>query len=98
MIEIPEILQEKTSDVSKFFKKLGYEVTWDFNDSGRWWEILTKNNIEFLQIDMGIPLSAIIQDFRCFREGKSEGNSDYNYRVCIHPNHKKEFKELLERV
>ena len=89
-----EVLQEKENDVTEFFEKLGYEVTWDYNTSGRWWEI-KKNSIPFVQIDMDIPLSAILQDFKCFREGK-DGCSDYNYQVNISPGHQKEFEELLK--
>jgi len=84
---IPEILQEKKSDVTEFFEKLGYVVTWDFNNSGRWWEIMTRDHVAFVQIDIGIPLSAIIQDFRCFHKGKTQGDSDYNYQVNVRPGH-----------
>jgi hypothetical protein len=92
------VFEEKKSDVTEFFEKLGYKVTWDFNNSGRWWEIQTTNHVTFVQIDMGIPLSAILQDFCCFREGSIRGTSGYDYQVNVRPGHEEEFKELLEKV
>ena len=97
-MDIKEVIKEKASDVSEFFQKLGYETTWDFNSSGKWWEILTKDHTTFLQIDMGVPVSAIIQDFRCFNKGKDHGDSDYDYQVNVRPGYEKEFKKLLKKV
>ena len=90
----------KTDDeIKTFFTNLGYEVSWDHdrNHFEEWWEIL-KNNKLVCQIDTGIPLSAIIEDFCCFHCGKSKGTSNYDYKISIGNSDNVETKELFRKV
>lgn len=94
---IPEGLKEKTGEIPEYFKKLGYQVTWDFNNLSRWWEILKDKQL-IVQFDMDIPLSAILEDFKCFYEGKNKGTSTYDYHINIGSGEHKEFRNLLEKM
>lgn len=92
------ILEPVKDEVTKFFKSLGYTVTWDFsNSTGKeWYEILLNNEL-ICQIDMGVPKDVIIEDFRCWHEGK-DSTSSYNYAVMTGPPNSPLFLELLEKV
>jgi len=88
-----EALTEKGGEVNDYFEKLGYQVTWDFRSGERWWEIIKDDDL-VAQIDMGVPLSDIVEDFCCFHLGKS-GTSKSDYKVN---GHGPQFDEMLKRV
>ena len=88
-------LTEKSGEVKDYFEKLGYQITWDFKTTTRetWWEIIKGEKL-VAQIDMGVPLCDIIEDFCQFYLGKS-GTSKSNYKVN---GYGPVFDEMLEKV
>jgi hypothetical protein len=90
--------EEIKGEVAEYFRDLGYQVTWDFKQSAfeRWYEIMDGGKLA-VQIDMGIPLADIIEDFLCFYQGK-EGTSKSDYKISVDLNDQTAFKELLRRV
>lgn len=93
---LPEAILEKKSDVTEFFKSLGYSVTWDFSGGRgeRWWEIYDQGTM-IMQVDMDIPLKAIITDLRFYHSGKGD-RSKYDY--TINAKQTPAFKTLLKKV
>ena len=82
-----EALTEKKSDVSEYFEKMGYSVTWDCSRhlGETWWEIYTKDNKLVVQIDIGIPLPYVLEDLCEFHLGKDIGidrPDKPSYKVC----------------
>lgn len=69
--------------VTKYFKSLGYDISWDFNrrDREEWYEILLDDKL-VAQIDTGVPLADIYMDFCEFAKGKRMGVSKSDYKVC----------------
>lgn len=55
----------ETKSVVQYFEALGYVVSWDRDSNGAWFELLKKGKM-FAQIEMGIPLSDIIEDLICW--------------------------------
>lgn len=86
------------TDIEEYFERLGYLVGWDENRKlgERWWEIIDpKTNKMFCQIDMGVPIEAIIEDFICLRENrKTTSSHDYKINAPI----SSEFDELLNKI
>jgi hypothetical protein len=84
------------SDVEEYFEFLGYTVTWDFKASTRetWWEIM-KDSKGVCQIDTGVPVTSIIEDFICLHLKKSP-TSKYDYK--INAPESVEFDELLKKI
>ncbi len=69
------------SELIAFFKEIGYGVGWD-HDRGRtlyWHEILDDKRM-IVQIDMGVPLPALIEDLPLIAEGKT-GTSMVRYEI-----------------
>jgi hypothetical protein len=85
------------NEVSQYFKSLGYSVGWDFKAFTRevWHEIYTKEGKLVCQIDKGVPLSAIIEDLKCFYLGK-DGTSNFDYKICAPES--EELNELFKKV
>jgi hypothetical protein len=85
-------------EFTDYFVNLGYTIDWDYNRrlGEQWWEIIDpKTNKMFLQIDKGVPISAIIEDFICLKENR-ETTSSYDYKINapISP----EFDELMTKI
>lgn len=84
--------------VTVYFKKLGYDVTWDqsFRRGEIWHEIMTKDNQLVCQVDKGVPLENIREDMIAWYNGK-RGSSKTDYQIN---GSKKDplFKELLAKV
>jgi hypothetical protein len=85
------------ANIIKFFEQLGYKVSWDISMRlGKvWWEILTPDGELICQIDKGVKLKYIIEDLKCFAEGKS-GTSPVDYAICAPES--EEFDTLLEKI
>jgi hypothetical protein len=90
-------LSSINDEVSTFFRSLGYEVDWDFKRSTgeRWYEIIGSDGYMIAQIDMGVPLTAIIEDLTCWHHGK-KGTSNVDFKVNAPDG--EEFDELLAKV
>ena len=75
---------EINKEVEEYFKSLGYKYNFDFQRATgiEWHEIIDpKSNRMICQIDMNVPLSAIMEDFSSFKNGETKGTSDYDYVV-----------------
>lgn len=82
-----EALKEKDGEVSRYFEKMGYRVSWDMNTRAgeKWWEIFDKKTGQLIvQIDMGVPLADIIEDICCFHKDK-DGTSKSDYKISGEP-------------
>jgi hypothetical protein len=93
-----DAIQEKTSDITEYFEKMGYKVTWDFNSrSGeKWWEIYDDELVT--QIDVGIPLNYVLEDLCEFHLGKDKGidrPDKPDYKIC---GSGPDFDMMLKRV
>lgn len=69
------------SELIAFFKEIGYGVDWD-HDRGRmhYWHEVLDNKRMIVQIDMGVPLPALIEDLPLIAEGKT-GTSTVRYEI-----------------
>jgi len=59
-------------DVCRYFRDLGFVVTWDANRSrsNYWYEICDPDGALLIQIDFGAPLAEIIVDLPRLAQGK----------------------------
>lgn len=70
-------LSEINDDVAKYFRKLGYTVTWDYGKGEQWYEILKGDEL-VCQFDFGVPLVDLYMDLPLFLCGKNGiSKSDY---------------------
>lgn len=75
-------LIEVDNDVTRYFRGLGYVVTWDFGRGERWYEILKGSEL-VCQFDFGVPLADLYADLPFLVLGQS-GNSKSNYTLnCV---------------
>ena len=68
--------------IASFFESLGYSVGWDcdLRLGERWYEVSDKKGM-FVQIDMGVPLEHLRQDFTDHLAGREmSSESDYDVR------------------
>lgn len=92
-------MHKMDDDVARYFRALGYEVSWDFDkhDGAHWYEIIDpKTDRLIMQIDMGVPLAHIIEDMICWHEGR-KATSKSNYDVRGNKN-RKAYKAVLAAV
>lgn len=70
-------------EVYKYFTDLGYKVLDDFSSKTRecWHEIYGDDGL-ICQIDKGVPLKDILEDLKCFAEGK-DGTSKLDYTISM---------------
>jgi hypothetical protein len=54
-----------TSSLSKFFKDRGWSVTWDFDNKGRWFEIMYNGKI-IMQIEEDVSINEFIKTVKDF--------------------------------
>ena len=89
---------EVNDKVANFFRSFGYLVSWDFKKRTNeyWYEIGDRDNRCFCQVDMGVPLEHIIEDFTAIHNGK-DTTSPSNYKICAKLDDPK-FKILIEKV
>lgn len=68
-------------ELVEFFKKLGYEVSWDgkMRTGERWHEVFDGGRL-VIQVDFGVPLTALLEDLPLLVEHK-EGTSSHNYTI-----------------
>jgi hypothetical protein len=92
--EVSDLSKSVDDEVARFFQSLGYEVDWDFDSKGRWYEIGDDKGV-FCQIDSGVPLAHIIEDMACFADGK-DGTSASDYE--IRGTHSERGRKLLRAV
>lgn len=83
-------------EVRDYFRALGYTVNWDFNQkTGEIWHEISLNGNLVCQIDMGIPLVAIIEDLKCFARNLP-GTSKYDYKINMPDNGF--FEEMIKKI
>jgi hypothetical protein len=95
-INIAEILKPLDDDVSRYFRLLGYGVTWDFSRKHecKWYEVMDGERL-VCQIDFGVPLADILEDLPLLAEGKpGTSKSDYSIRT----ENDEDFKLLGQRI
>jgi hypothetical protein len=80
----PSPFAEIDDEVTRFFRSLGYWVTWDFSRESRekWYEIYDGDELVY-QADVGVPLADLLEDLECFARGKEQGTSASNYTVSV---------------
>lgn len=70
-------LIEVDDDIAKYFRKLGYVVTWDYGRGERWYEILKGCEL-VCQFDFGVPLVDLYTDLPYMLRGQG-GPSKSSY-------------------
>lgn len=84
-------------EVIQYFESLGYKTSWDWNkrEGIAWNEIIHPNGKLICQIDAGVPLNDIIEDFSAWHEQReSTSKSDYDVAGPESP----ELTELFKKV
>lgn len=84
-------------EVQEYFELLGYKTSWDWNkrEGIMWNEIIHPNGHLICQIDAGVALKDIIEDFTAWHEKREPtSKSDYNVAGPDSP----ELRELLKKV
>ena len=73
--------EEVRDEVSDYFRGLGFRVTWDYDkrDKLHWYEIYDETKM-LVQIDFGVPLNCLLEDWPYFSEGR-DGTSSHDYGV-----------------
>jgi hypothetical protein len=91
------IVDDVKDDFADYFRARGLEVTWDHSRDRRqqWYEILIPKGGKQLmvQVDMGTPLAAFLEDLPCFAQSKHGTSSAPRYQVNGSPEN---FRALLE--
>lgn len=72
-------LVEVDDEFTRFFRALGYTVTWDYDARGRWYEIVDEHGL-LCQIDCEAPLADFLEDLPALATGQS-GTSAAAYEV-----------------
>lgn len=85
-----------TDPVAQHFESLGYEVTWDGKSGGARWYEVHKDGELFVQIDMGISLAHLQQDFADHLAGR-EGSSPSGDYIISGPD-SAELTEFMQAV
>jgi hypothetical protein len=69
-----ELTQEVDDEFARYFRGLGFTVTWDFSKKTgeRWYEILDEDNALVAQVDFGTPLEEFLTDVPHFLAGQAE--------------------------
>lgn len=68
---IAELLAPATGDVPDYFRSIGFEVDWDFNQDGlHWYEVIDGKTL-LLQIDYGAPLADLMSDLPRLARGEA---------------------------
>lgn len=88
--------QVLSEDIADFFTALGYKYGWDTCGGKAYHEITTQDNEIVMQFDEGIPLTAIVEDLFCLKEGR-EPSSPYDYVMNAALGCPK-FQALLEKL
>lgn len=89
-------MNSSDQQVKAFFESHGYSVDWDFKRaSGEVWHEIYDGGHCICQIDMGIPLEAIVEDLSAIHTG-TMGKNPYVYTINA-PNDKR-FDKLCETV
>ena len=70
-------------DVKEFFAANGFACGWDFNAKrGEYWNEFYLSGKLICQIDQDVPLAALIEDLKCWKDGK-QPTSNHNYKFNI---------------
>lgn len=73
---------EVNDATARYFRDLGYVVTWDYRGRERWYEIL-KGSTMVCQFDFGVPLRDLFMDLPHLLAGRS-GPSTSDYKLnCV---------------
>jgi hypothetical protein len=95
-MDIVELGKEVDDEVSRYFRSLGYTVTWDFNRqrAEKWYELLDGDRI-VLQVDFNVPLACILEDILLMADGKP-GTSNRDYTIACERD--ADLKEAVRRI
>jgi hypothetical protein len=93
-----DVLCEVDDDFARFFRSLGYTVTWDFDRrrTEYWYEILDGEHM-VCQVDYGVPLAHFLEDLPALAEDR-RGTSASNYTVSCSPSEASRMRELARRA
>ncbi len=70
-------------DVKEFFAANGFTHTWDFSRrTAEYWNEFYLNGKLICQIDLNVPLAALIEDLKCWKDGK-QPTSNHNYKFNV---------------
>ena len=90
-------LTEVKNEVTAYFEALGYETTWDFKRStGEHWHEICDDEGLVAQIDMGVPLTDIVEDVIAWYEKRDTTTNGKEYTINLPPG--KRANLLLKRV
>jgi hypothetical protein len=98
MMTMNEAAADIDDEFARYFRARGLVVTWDFNrrQTERWYEIL-KNGKLLMQVDMGTPLAAFLEDLPHFARGEDQGTSaGPEYKVNGTPETAAELLAIIE--
>lgn len=71
------------AEVIKFFEANGFTHNWDFSRRiAEYWNEFYLNGRLICQIDQNVPLTALIEDLKCWKDGK-QPTSNHNYKFNI---------------
>jgi len=87
-------LADVDDEFARYFRSLGYVVTWDFNRTERWYEILDGKRM-LCQVDIGVPIAHFLEDMALFAQGIRKGTSASIYTANGEP---EDFKAIYERT
>lgn len=98
LASLPEFAQDVDDEVSRYFRALGFRVTWDFHfrSGNRWYEILVEDE-RVAQIDFGVPLARLIKDMIHWAKDMSTMDPP-DYDICVSEQMKPKFQKILDAV
>ena len=82
------------NEIVSYFELQGFKITYDFDKKGNFWWEISKDKLR-VQVDGGIPLRYILEDFKCFKQ-KKEPTSKYDY--VINCGSQENFEEFLNNL
>jgi hypothetical protein len=73
----------KNSELAKFFKARGWSYTWDFDDSGYWYEVMYNGRIQ-MQIEFDVPVKELVKTLKEFVPKLNEKILSKSSLDCVH--------------
>lgn len=72
-----DLLEEVDDEFARYFRGLGYDVTWDCNRRGRWYEV-SRGKVVVCQVDLHVSLGTFLADLPDHLAGRP-GSSGETY-------------------
>jgi hypothetical protein len=87
-MEYPSVLAvgdraSKTSELAKFFKDRDWGYTWDFDGSGRWYEVMYNGRIQ-MQIEFDVSVKEFVKSIKKFVPKFDDKILDKSSLDCVH--------------